>query len=171
MEQLRVSDNSVGDSNEVPPDAVDPSVWISGLCGVFAFALQQRYGLKMFAFVDTLPTSDKSGADELLVHAYGVVGDHAIDAAGVYRVQDVLREHEGYWDQTLTESDIAAGAFIEWREVTSDQLLLMNSDIDDTEEALAFLDRSPLLLESIANVLSHNVTSQRPHVKPRPGLR
>lgn len=134
-------------------ETVEDEDWTSGLCCIFANALQERFGLPMRALmVRSTETESKT-----LVHAFGVLPNgHVIDAMGV-RPQATLREqYADYSDRDWRELHCAEpGEILEiiFEDVTLGHLWSLNpEDHEATNAAHAYIDSRPdlfgVLLES-----------------------
>lgn len=80
--------------------------WLHGRCALFAVALHRTTGLPIRAWIDEDPEID----EPVLVHAFVMDGDDAVDAFGSRDPDDLLGEYET-WDPTLvdmTEADVLA---------------------------------------------------------------
>lgn len=72
--------------------------WLHGRCALFAVALHRATGLPIKAWIDEDPEID----EPVLVHAFVMDGDKAVDAFGVRDPDDLLGEYET-WDPSLVE--------------------------------------------------------------------
>lgn len=64
-------------------------LWTNGYCSVFAYALNQRFGLPMWAILE-VTQKDKHA---LLLHAVGRQGDIVWDANGSHTIPDLFHTY------------------------------------------------------------------------------
>lgn len=72
--------------------------WLHGRCALFAVALHRATGLPIRAWIDEDPEID----EPVLVHAFVMDGDRAVDAFGARDPDDLLGDYDT-WDPTLVE--------------------------------------------------------------------
>lgn len=72
--------------------------WLHGRCALFAVALHRATGLPIWAWIDEDPEID----GPVLVHAFVIDGERAVDASGVRDPDVFLGEYET-WDPSLVE--------------------------------------------------------------------
>jgi hypothetical protein len=72
--------------------------WLHGRCALFAVALHRATGLPIRAWIDEDPEID----EPVLVHAFVMDGENALDALGLRDPDDLLGGYET-WDPTLVE--------------------------------------------------------------------
>lgn len=77
--------------------------WLHGRCALFAVALHRTTGLPIRAWIDEDPEIDVP----VLVHAFVMDGDRAVDASGSRDPDDLLGDYET-WDPTLVDMTEAA---------------------------------------------------------------
>ena len=80
--------------------------WLHGRCALFAVALHRLTGLPIMAWID----EDPEVADPVLVHAFVLHGDAALDAWGRRDPDGLLSEYQ-HWDPELvgmTEAEVLA---------------------------------------------------------------
>jgi len=124
-------------------------IWTNGFCPFFAEALQQRFGGKIFAILDSVDYAD----DSFLYHCYCVINGKAFDAKGETSIEkasdlsDMPPLKEGYW---------------EWREVSLDYMEYIHEDysandpemIDEAWDYIArhshLFSNAPLVKEEMA---------------------
>ena len=85
------------------PEPLDPELdeerrerWLHGRCALFAVALHRLTGLPIMAWID----ADPGIPDPVLVHAFVLDGEAALDAWGRRDPDDLLSEYE-HWDPEL----------------------------------------------------------------------
>lgn len=67
--------------------APENSIWMSGLCSVFALALQQKFGGDLWAVVNH-SRKHPEPENDLLLHAYCVIDGKAYDAEGEHTIAE-----------------------------------------------------------------------------------
>lgn len=127
-------------------DQIDDAAWNKGYCCIFAYALQERYGLSMNAVIERRIRD----GDEWLIHCFAAAGELAIDADGIRARDQMLAE----W-ATARCYDPGEEVEVVVREVSLDELWDLNpEDIGATQAAHRFLDARPHLDRQIARLAS-----------------
>lgn len=94
------------ETSQSPIDEERLDRWLHGRCALFAVALHRATGLPIKAWIDEDPEIE----EPVLVHAFVMDGERAVDAAGARDPDDLLGGYET-WDPTLvdmTEAEVLA---------------------------------------------------------------
>lgn len=131
---------------------VDPEAWTSGLCCLFANALQERFGLPMRA----LMVRSTEGGAKTLVHAFGALpGDQVVDALGIRAETALHAQYDDFSERDWRELHCARpGEKIEIviEEVTLGHLWALNpEDHEATNAAHAYIAARPDLFDALSS--------------------
>jgi hypothetical protein len=93
-----------GSTTEIDEERLDR--WLHGRCALFAAALHRVTGLPIHAWIQ----DDADLGVPVLVHAFVMLGESAVDASGVRDPTELLAEYE-HWEPVLvamTEAEVLA---------------------------------------------------------------
>lgn len=108
--------------------------WTEGLCSVFAVALQERFGMKIWAIVDRLSDCEDN---DWLIHAVGVRDGVAYDANG--KIDTPLDQLLTLWDGYEPDEECAQVILVQSSKEHLDRI--HDVDLDDTAAAHAYIER------------------------------